>query len=206
VNADRSLAPALILTPTRRLAHQLRVNHDAVCDVRGLAVWRTLEVLPWQTWIEAQCRLERQSGASVGRLLSPQAAGLIWRRLVEHDQVDAGVLSPPGLARAAYRSWRAMQAYQIPASALDEEDTHETRSFARWVRGYTRWLAEHGAVDPDLASESLRVASVRRPLRLVGFDELTPAQSLLVERLRAGGIDVLFEPWPIHRGDLPPFH
>jgi hypothetical protein len=105
------------------LAHQLRVNHDAVCDVRGLAVWRTLEVLPWQTWIEAQCRLERQSGASVGRLLSPQAAGLIWRRLVEHDQVDAGVLSPPGLARAAYRSWRAMQAYQIPASALDEEDT-----------------------------------------------------------------------------------
>src|SRR6185503_18133445 len=129
-------------------------------------------------------------------------AGLIWRRLIEHDQVDAGVLSPPGLARAAYRSWRAMQAYQIPASALDEEDTHETRSFARWVRGYTRWLAEHGAVDPDLASESLRVASVRRPLRLVGFDELTPAQSLLVERLRAGGIDVVVEPLPMRRGEL----
>ena len=202
MNADRSLAPDLILTPTRRLAHQLRVNHDAACDARGLAVWRTLEVLPWQTWIEAQYRLERQSGASLGRLLSPQAAGLIWRRLVEHDQVDAGVLSPPGLARAAYRSWRAMQAYQIPASALDEEDTHETRSFARWVRGYTRWLAEHGAVDPDLASGSLRVASVRRPLRLVGFDQLTPAQSLLVERLRAGGIDIAVEPLPMRRGDL----
>jgi len=199
---DPAQATPLILTPTRRLAHQLRVNHDAVSDAQGLAVWRTLEVLPWQTWIEAQTRIGRQAGASFGRLLAPQAARLIWRRLIERDQVDAGVLSPPGLARAAYRSWRAMQAYRIPVSALDEEDTLETRSFARWVRGYTRWLAEHDAVDPDLAAESLSAGSVQRPLRLVGFDELTPAQTLLLERLRAGGIDVAIEPLPMRRGDL----
>jgi probable DNA repair protein len=95
-----------------------------------------------------------------------------------------------------------MQAYRIPAAALEEEDTHEARSFARWVQGYTRWLAERGAVDPDQAAESLSAGSVHRPLRLVGFDELTPAQGLLLERLRAGGIDVAVDPLPMRRGDL----
>jgi hypothetical protein len=72
-----------LLTPTRRLAHQLRVNHDADCEAQGLAVWRTLEALPWQTWIESQCRIERQSGVSSGRLLGSQAAALVWRQLIE---------------------------------------------------------------------------------------------------------------------------
>lgn len=153
-------ARPLLLTPTRRLAHQLRVNHDANCEAQGLAVWRTLEALPWQTWIESQCRIERQSGVSSGRLLGSQAAALVWRQLIEDDPVEGGVLSPVGLSRAAYRSWRAMQAYRIPVTALDEEETPEARSFARWVRGYTRWLTEHGAIDPDLAALSLSVGSV----------------------------------------------
>ena len=195
-------ARPLLLTPTRRLAHQLRVNHDANCEAQGLAVWRTLEALPWQTWIESQCRIERQSGVSSGRLLGSQAAALVWRQLIEDDPVEGGVLSPVGLSRAAYRSWRAMQAYRIPITALDEEETPEARSFARWVRGYTRWLTEHGAIDPDLAALSLSAGSVSTPLRLVGFDELTPAQSLLVERLRTGGVEIAIEPPAMRRGEV----
>jgi probable DNA repair protein len=202
VLSDPTRAGALLLTPTRRLAHQLRRAHDAARDAQGLAVWETLEVLPWQTWIARQWQIERQSGGSSGRLLAPETASLAWRRIIESDPVETGVLSPPGLARAAYRSWRALHAYQIPVAALDAEDTHETRSFARWVRAYGRWLLEHGAIDPDLAAESIRAEFVRRPLRLAGFDELTPAQTALIERLRAGGVDVDVEPLPRRRADV----
>jgi probable DNA repair protein len=202
VRSDSARADALLLTPTRRLAHQLRLNHDATCDARGLAVWRTLEVMPWQTWIEHQWHIERRSGAASGRLLAPETAALAWRRLIESDAIETGVLSPAGLARAAYRSWRAMQAYRIPASVIEEEDTHEARSFARWVRGYTRWLADQAAVDPDLAAEAIRADSIHRSLRLLGFDELTPAQGVLIDRLRADGVDIVVEPLPIRRGEL----
>jgi probable DNA repair protein len=190
------------LTPTRRLAHQLRVDHDAAAAASGRAVWRTLEVLPWQTWIEAQCQVERQAGVLRGRLLRSEAAALVWQRIVADDPGDAGVVSPAGLARAAYRSWRSMQTYCIPATALDEEATLETRSFARWVRRYTAWLTEHRAIDPDLAAAALSPGLVARPLRLEGFEELTPLQTRLIERLRAGGVEIAIEPLPQRRGAL----
>ena len=200
--SETTRAGPLVLTPTRRLAHQLRSAHDAARDAGGFAVWRTLEVLPWQTWIESQWLRERQSDTVSGRLLAPATAALAWRRIIESEPAETGVLSAPGLARAAYRSWRAMQAYRIPIAALDEEDTHETRCFARWVRAYRRWLAEQGAIDPELAAECIHPGSVHRPLRLAGFDELTPAQSALVERLRAGGVEIVVEPLPLRKGEL----
>ena len=107
---DPESTTPLILTPTRRLAHQLRVSHDARSESQGLRAWRTLDVLPWQTWVERQFRLERETRGTFGRLVTPETAVLIWRRLIEHDQVEAGVLSPPGLARAAYRSSRRRSA------------------------------------------------------------------------------------------------
>ena len=160
MNVDRSLAPDLILTPTRRLAHQLRVNHDAACDARGLAVWRTLEVLPWQTWIEAQYRLERQSGASLGRLLSPQAAGLIWRRLVEARSGRCGrPVAARSRARAAYRSLARCRPTRSPAScARRGRHTRDTqlRTLGAWLYALARraWRCRSGS--------GFRVVSPRR--------------------------------------------
>lgn len=165
-------------------------------------MWRTLEVLPWQTWIELQCQVERRAGALLGRILRPEAAALVWRRIVADDPGDAAIMSPAGLARAAYRSWRNMQTWCIPVAALDEEATPEAQSFARWVRRYTGWLASHRAIDPDLAVAALSPALVARPLRFTGFEELTPRQTQLIERLRAGGVEIAIEPLPRRRGAL----
>ena len=203
VASDPTKTRPLLLTPTRRLAHQLRVNHDAQCEAQGLAVWRTLEVLPWQTWIESQCRVERQCGRvfgsparSAGRRAGlatadrgrPGRAAACCRRSVCHARrIGRGARCRP----TGFRSRRSTR-----------RTTLEARSFARWVRGYTRWLTEHGAIDPDLAALSLSAGSVSTPLRLVGFDELTPAQSLLVERLHTGGVDIAIEPPAMRRGEL----
>jgi ATP-dependent helicase/nuclease subunit B len=195
-------AGPLLLTPTRRLAHQLRAQFDAENDAQGLQVWRTLEVLPWQVWLTHQFTLERRSGRRTGRLLATEVAALLWRRIIQDDPGAQAAVSPTGLARAAHRSWRRMHAYRIPVAALTEEATSEARSFARWERRYSEWLAEHGAIDPDLALNELVAASVTRPLRLIGFDEFTPSQMRLLERLRAGGVDVAVEPRQARRGDV----
>jgi hypothetical protein len=59
---------------------------------------------------------------------------------------------------------------------------------------------------PSMASTRTCVVAQRRvgvdALRLVGFDELTPAQSQLVERLRTGGVDIAVEPPAMRRGEL----
>ncbi|HEX9772972.1 MAG TPA: PD-(D/E)XK nuclease family protein [Steroidobacteraceae bacterium] len=192
----------LLVTPTRRLAHLLRARFDADCDARGLKVWRTLDALPWQAWVEQRFQLDRQAGRLRGRWLPPAVASLAWRRLVQDDPGEPAAISPAGLARAAHRSWRRMHAYSIPFASLVEEDTPETRRFARWAQRYSHWLAERGAIDADVALPMLSAASERRSLRLPGFDELAPAQATLLERLRAGGIAIEMAEMPARRGEL----
>ena len=136
-----------------------------------------------------------------GRLLSPGAAALLWRRIVATDPESEHVVSPLGLAQAAHRAWRRMQAWQIPAAALVDEDSAETRAFARWVQQYVQWLMAQSAVDPDQLPGLIHPESLARPLRLHGFDELAPAQSALVERLREAGVDVMVTAPTARRGD-----
>ena len=190
------------ITATRRLAHRLRADFDAGQAADGHAVWRTAEVLPWQAWLSQQFILARRLGRVGGRLLSPAAAGLLWRRIVEADPAAAQMVFPQGLAQAAHRAWRRMQAWQIPLSALAEDPTAESRAFARWAEQYAAWLAEHDAVDPDRLVELLDADSVARTVRLAGFDVLTPAQAALVGRLQSAGVEVVIEPPRARRGEL----
>ena len=197
-------AQPLLLTPTRRLAHRLRAAHDARCEAEGRTVWPTLEALPWQAWLAQEFSLARRAGRENRRLLAPEAAALVWRRIVEDDPGEQGSVSPGGLAAAAHRAWRRMQAWHIPEAALLAETTPEARAFVRWMRRYTHWLDERGAVDPDRIADEVERCEPARSLRLVGFDEFTPAQARLLERMRAGGVDIAVESLPVRRGDAVP--
>ena len=107
------------VTPTRRLAHHLRARHDEACLARGLEVWPTPDIVTWDELIERMFALDRQAGRLAGRWLPASAAQLLWERIVRDDRAAAAALvSPAGVARAAYQSWRRLHDYCMPLDAL----------------------------------------------------------------------------------------
>lgn len=178
------------VTPTRRLAHDLRARIDAEQASSGLDVWRSADVITWDELIERMFALDRQAGRISGRWMPASAAQVVWERIVRDDAEAPPLVSMSGVAHAACASWRRMHEYAIARSELAGQGTPESEAFARWCGRYACWLAAHDSVDVSLAQQQVTPGAAAPGLELVGFDHLTPAQEALLERLRAGGIAV----------------
>jgi ATP-dependent helicase/nuclease subunit B len=178
------------VTPTRRLAHHLRARHDADCLARGLEVWDTPDIVTWDELIERMFALDRQAGRLAGRWLPASASQLLWARIVRDDPERSPLVSPAGVARAAFQSWRNLHDYGLPIEVLDEGDSQEAAAFARWSRQYRQALTERGWVDGPQAQSQVHAVAAAPGLEFVGFDRLTPLQELLLARWERSGLEV----------------
>jgi probable DNA repair protein len=178
------------VTPTRRLAHHLRARHDAACLERGLEIWDTPDIVTWDELVERMFALDRQAGRLEGRWLPASASQLIWARIVRDDPERSPLVSPAGVARAAWQSWRALHDYGIPVEALERGESPETEAFARWCGQYRELLAARGWVDGTQAQARVHALAAAPGVELVGFDRLTPLQAVLLERWRTAGLEL----------------
>ncbi len=190
------------VTPTRRLAHWLRLRFDESCQRQGLEVWRTPDVVAWSDLVQRMFEDERRAGRMSGRWLPDGAARLVWERTVLGDPATSSLVSPGRLGWVAHQSWRRMHAWEIPQGALGTEDRPESIAFARWAREFAGWLRNNDWVDESLATASLGAIAPATRLELAGFDELVPAQRSLLDRLRQSGCDVTQRPPDERRGSV----
>src|SRR5689334_10243906 len=64
------LSPGVtVVTPTRRLAHQLRSRHDTACAGCGQRTWRTPDVVTWHELLRRQFEADRAEGRTSLRWL-----------------------------------------------------------------------------------------------------------------------------------------
>jgi ATP-dependent helicase/nuclease subunit B len=190
VPTDELQADCTYVASTRRLAHQLRARHDAACFARGLATWRTPDVVTWAELLRRQFEADRAAGRSTRRWVEPAQARLAWEAIVGRDPALAEVLAPAGVGAVAYRSWTLLHQYRIPYAALDSQDGLEARAFARWVAEYRAWLAAGDWLDQALASSTVGPFAAGSRLCLVGFERCTPDQVATIARLRGQGVQV----------------
>jgi len=168
----------------------LRARHDDDCLARGLEAWPTPDIVTWDELIERMFVRDRQAGRLDGRWLPASAAQLVWERLVRDDPDLDPLVSPAGLARAAYQSWRRLHDYCIPDDALAGDESPETAAFARWCRQYRRLLGTRGWVDAAAAQAQVHAVSAAPGLEVVGFDRLTPLQDALLTQWAEAGVTV----------------
>jgi probable DNA repair protein len=178
------------VTPTRRLAHQLRAQYDERCLASGLEAWATPDIVTWDELIERMFLLDRAAGRLGGRWLSDRAAQLLWERIVREDADVGPLVSVGGLARAAQQSWRRAHEWRLPLESADSGESAETEAFARWCRRYVALLQEHGWVDAATAPTLVHPAAADPGVELTGFDRLTPLQESLVARWSSEGLEV----------------
>lgn len=178
-----------MLTASRRLAHALRLGYAQHAQSLGQTVWRTPRILPWSTWLAQQWLEARAIGthAHHARLLTNAQARILWDTVVNESQWGDHLLNPSNAARLAARSWRRMQEYLIPLSALHSSDSTEGRALHAWCTEFLKRCEKLQAIDetrlPHWAHDANFVPE--DTLALAGFDSIPPSVARLVERWRA---------------------
>lgn len=180
-----------VLTASRRLAHALRLGYARHAQGLGQSVWRTPRILPWSTWLAQQWLEARAIGTHThhARLLTNSQARILWDAVVEDSQWGDHLLNPSNAARIAARSWRRMQEYVIPLSALHSSDSTEGRALHAWCSEFLKRCEKLQAIDeprlPHWAHDANFVPE--ETLALAGFDSIPPSLSRLIERWRGHG-------------------
>lgn len=179
---------ALLLTANRRLTRQWRHAYEARRLAGGEAVWAAPAVRAWPDWVS-----ESIDALLPDRLIpTPFAELRAWRRIIG----DSPLLDRQATAEGAAQAWALCQQYRVPldhAGFADNEDTTQFRGWAReFERGVDRRLWLPAARRESWLAEQMQ--PLAREVWLDGFDEITPAQRALLDRLK----------WRRHEGEAAP--
>jgi probable DNA repair protein len=192
-----------VVTSTRRLSRALVRAFDEEQVAAGRQAWEPLDILPWDAWVDRSWRRLREGTRWEGnQALSDEQEAVLWELAArESGAVLDRLLMPAQIAREALRAWRLVENYRVPPGDLQRSGGPETGQLVQMADRVQSRLREEGWRSRDRrlrdVTGSRRLGSLG-PTRLLlaGFDELTPAQDLLVSALRDTGVDVVKLPAP----------
>jgi probable DNA repair protein len=186
---------ATVVTPTRRLARDLKLRFDAAQIGAGRALWPTADILPWGTWIERTFgELTRLSPKQ--RVLGPAQELALWQQVIADSAHAHSLLDTGATARVARDAWQIQHEWHLDLTAWRAALPEDSRAFVAWSTRFRElcsvnaWLS--GARLVDAVNQGLKLDSARAPrtLLLYGFDALSPQQRALLETCRAAGARV----------------
>lgn len=189
---------ASVLTPTRRLARDLRRRHDEARLAAGARVWPAADVLPWPAWLQRAWETITASD-DAPRVLSELEIAALWQRAVETDRERPVLLDAAAAARFGREAQRLAADWHL---APDREPyPHEdVRAFLRWRTAVEAACRRLGGIDPAHLPAELRrrikgpVAGLPGEVVAFGFDAPAPAMRELLDALAAAGSRVHWQP------------
>lgn len=197
---------ACLLTANRRLARQLREQHDRARLAAGETVWESPTILPWSAWLRRCWQEAVLDGGDPRWVLEPLAARAVWERVITGSAAASMLLRAAEVAPQAMEAWRLLHAWQVAPPALSDCPSDDVRAFLDWQAAYRAVLEQQGWLDEallaDAVAEAVKAGQMGVPPRLLlaGFDELTPQQQRLLEVLGRAGTHVDVLPLPVVRG------
>ena len=189
-----------LVTANSRLA---RVLERQYCDWRfrrGDRQWETPGIQAWESWISQlweDASLQAAHGTDRAVPGSQQLNNL-WQQVLENDQQARNLLYRESLASQLRDTRKRVMDWQLklddPAWLGDQNENHA--AFHRWNRAFEDLCDSGGWIAPEDRIPVLRRAIIKTGLAavseiaLLGFDEINPAQSSLLDSLRECGATV----------------
>ncbi len=186
----------LVVLPNRRAARTLRQAYDARQRAAGHRAWDAAGVLAWMDWTRSLWSALAVQGQELRLLLNAAQEHSLWREMIETSTVGRTLSSPDALAEMARSAWSLAAAHLATARIRATATTFDSRTFSGWSESFRKIGTAESCISSAEIEHALRAHAVCRNLRLdhpvllVGFDELTPAQAALLERLRVGGAQI----------------
>ena len=193
---DALVRGVIVIVPNRRAARTLRQAFNERQRAAGLRAWDAAQVLAWEDWTRGLWSGLEVRGCELRLLLSAAQEHRLWREIIEASMAGRTLSSPDALAEMARSAWSLAAAHRATGRIAATATTFDTRTFAHWAEIFRRICASEGYLPTAEVEEALRthassgVQQLEGSVLLAGFEELAPAQSALVETLRAGGAQI----------------
>ena len=160
---------------------------------QGRRAWPTPDVLSWPAWLR-RCRDSQLE--SNDTLLSGEQEHVLWQQIIENSDYKDSLLQVSSVAGQAAVAWQRLKQYRLPVFPEGTPMNEDITAFISWANEYRSLCRRHNWTDSASVAETLLLntadiaAAFGRELVLVGFDRLTPQQTLLCTRLRDAGVSV----------------
>ena len=189
-----------VLTANQRAARTLHHGFDLHQRALGLTHWEPPAILAWDAWLASLWHRLLLDGHASELLLNPTQEHTLWRAIIAADSAPDGAaesLRPiDALAELAADAWLLLHAYRGRRRLQAAVSNTDTRAFARWAGEFERRSARSQFLTEAQLPETLRAAFAASRLTpptgllLVGFDSKTPAQTALLDAIRATGTPI----------------
>jgi ATP-dependent helicase/nuclease subunit B len=188
-----------LVTANARLARHLRWHADRQQASAGsLSAWPSVEILPWNAWLERLWRDSLMAGGEAGRfdLLTDQQSRLVWQKVTERTPAAdlTGSRDFSSAIPMLINAWQLSHGWDIPIQSVRRNAAGpDSEAFADWAAHYEALCREREWVDsavvPDLLRQELSSGrlALTRPIAFVGFDQFTPQQERMRQTIESLG-------------------
>ena len=166
--AEGHAAGITVVTPNRRLAHELTLGFDAF--QKDLKSWEAADILPFSAFVARlwEDALYSDQGEKLPLLLTEAQEQLLWERIL----AKSGLLVVPQAAAQCREAWRLVHQWRIPAGSGNED----AAAFSRWAAAYKKHT--EGETDAARLPDLMAQCEVRKPKLLVAYAfDLIPPQT-----------------------------
>lgn len=187
-----------LITPTSRLARYLQYRYAALQISVGKSAWETPDILPWNGWLQRTWELfaDRHNPGQIE--LSPEQQRWVWQEIISQSAWANRLLQPAHTARLAIAAWSECQQWRLTGFPENLYRNEDAFAFSKWANAYqekcrNRHWVDEGMIPEWLINTSLPI-TLPDKIALTGFDDLSPLQRALLEKLQTTGCEIRLLP------------
>lgn len=185
---------SIVITASQRLARHLREEYNRWQAAQGKTVWATLQVMPWGAftatlWDLLREQLKSSSSEKLPHLLSDQQSQFIWQDIIERSDWNDFLLNINATSSKAWQAWQQYQQWQLDITQSLTWDK-DTQAFKDWASEFVQrleeshWIDSASSINLLLELMSQHQLPVADTIFTAGFEQITPQQQKLFDRLR----------------------
>ena len=193
-----------IVTPTKRLSRYLQRQFNVAQAAAGLSTWETPDILPWSAWVTSTWETLIRKQNKPPLLLNQHQQQWVWQQIIEQNEEH--LLPSSVITAQACEAWHLSCQWRLEIFPPEVRLNQDACCFRTWAKAYQARCRQENWVDAacleQKLSQIIQAAPIKFTLHLLGFDQLTPAQRLLLEVLEATGSEVRQQPTTDVTGEI----
>jgi len=173
----------IILTVNQRLALSILRDYDKQRLKEKKTSWISPTVIPLNTWAQ---ELWQHYYISKNCLLTNIQERYLWQNIVLNDD-RYSLIQPIHTATLAQQAWETLHQWNLDITILDKNHNQEVATFITWANTFIKTCTQQSRQSQATIIQDIITSITKIPLpdsiTLIGFDEYTPQQQLLITTL-----------------------